>query len=240
VTDAAPPDGRGPLGTSPAGPPEPEELGRAGPTLIAGSLAVLACVLLLAVLANAVRDQETFWVDTVGNGFMHGFASPAMDALMGVATFSGTNPVLLVMTAGIAILLVAARRHREALFLGVVVVGSMLLNTALKLVFQRPRPVLPWATVPPDYSFPSGHAMNSMAFALAVGVIAWRLLGPRRGGIVLAIAVAWSAVVGLSRIYLGYHYVTDVLAGFATAVVWVAVVVWAFRIAAGRRGNSRA
>ena len=231
--------GSGPLGASPPGPPEPEEVRRAGPLLIAGSLAVVACVLLLGILANAVREQETFWIDTVGNTFMHGFASPTIDTVMGTATFIGRNVVLLALTTGIAIVLVARRRHREALFLGVVVIGSMLLNSALKLVFQRPRPVLPWATVPADYSFPSGHAMNSMAFALGVGVIAWHLLGPRRGAVVLCAAVTASALIGLSRIYLGFHYVTDVVAGFATAVVWVAIVIWAFRAAARRRGNSR-
>ncbi len=220
----------GPLAGTPSAPPEASEIRRAGPLLLAGFVGLLACAFLLAVLAGAVRRSETFWLDTVGNTFMHGFASPAMDVVMNTASSIGLDIGLFVVAAVAGIVLVRSRRHREALFIAVVLVGSILLNGAMKLFFHRARPVLPWATTPPDYSFPSGHSMNSMALGLAITLVVWRLAGPRWGALSLVVALLVAGWIGLSRIYLGAHYPTDVLGGFATAALWVGIVVGVFRV----------
>jgi membrane-associated phospholipid phosphatase len=238
VTRSASPDDRDP--SAPSRPAVASERGgsrRPGWPVVAGSLSLVASALLLAVLADAVRRQQTFAFDATGNAFMHALASPALDALMAAATFAGMNVVLLGSTAVIAVALLVARRTREALFLPVVVAGSIVLNTAMKLVFQRPRPDLPWATAPPDFSFPSGHAMNSMAFALAVALVTWRLFGPRWGAVAFVVAVASAGLIGLSRIYLGVHYPSDVLAGFATAALWVAGVAIVAGLVRSNRGE---
>jgi undecaprenyl-diphosphatase len=230
-----PPGERGPLGPSPSAPPKPEEIKRGGPLLLVGFGALVACALVLAFLAGAVRRQETYQLDTVGNTFMHGFASPAMDLVMKGASSVGLDLGLFVIASGAALLLLRHRRNREALFIGVVLLGSILLNSGMKLFFHRARPVLPWAVVPPDYSFPSGHSMNSLALGLAITVVVWRLAGPRWGAVSLVASLAIAGLIGLSRIYLGYHYPTDVLGGFATAALWVGIVIGVFRIAARSR-----
>jgi undecaprenyl-diphosphatase len=237
--EGAPPSSeeRGPLAGTPSAPPEPEEVRRAGPLLLAGFVGLLACGYVLAVIATAVRRSETFALDTVGNTFMHGFASPAMDVVMNGATLVGRDVGLAVIAALAGLLLVRAGRHREALFIAVALVGAILLNWGMKLFFHRARPVLPWATAPPDFSFPSGHAMNSMALALAIALVVWRVGGRRWGIVAFVIALLAAGLIGLSRVYLGVHYPTDVLGGFATAALWVAVVVGVFRAASGWRAG---
>ena len=99
----------------------------------------------------------------------------------------------------------------------------------MKVFFQRPRPQLPWASVLPDYSFPSGHTMNSVAFYVALAVIVWSIRGRRAGLIATAVAIGLAVLVGISRIYLGYHYFTDVIGGFLAGISWVLICVAAFR-----------
>jgi undecaprenyl-diphosphatase len=102
------------------------------------------------------------------------------------------------------------------------------LNGTLKVVVHRPRPALPWANVLPDYSFPSGHTMNTVVFYLAIAMIVWVTLGRRPGAVAVALALVVSVAVGFSRIYLGYHYLSDVIGGFAAGLGWLLVVAVAF------------
>ena len=71
--------------------------------------------------------------------------------------------------------------------------------------------------------------MNSVAFYLALAVIVWSILGRRAGLIATALAIGISVLIGISRIYLGYHYFTDVIGGFLAGVSWVLICIAAFR-----------
>jgi len=115
--------------------------------------------------------------------------------------------------------LAASARRREAAFLLIAMVAELLLNLALKSAFARARPPLAGALVHAGgYAFPSGHAMASATFALALAVIAW----PTRWRVPAALlAAAFALLMGASRIYLGVHWLTDVLAGWAMAVAVV-------------------
>jgi undecaprenyl-diphosphatase len=106
--------------------------------------------------------------------------------------------------------------------------GSVALNGTLKVVVERPRPVLPWAHVLPDYSFPSGHTMNSLVFYLAIALVVWATYGKRPGALAVVLALAIAVAIGFSRIYLGYHYLSDVVAGLAAGIAWLLVVALAF------------
>ena len=106
--------------------------------------------------------------------------------------------------------------------------GSALLNIAAKAFFARPRPGL-WTSIAPatGYSFPSGHAMGSMTLAAVLALLAW----PTRWRWAVCGAMAFFvAMVGLSRVYLGVHYPSDILAGWAAALAWtVGAYALAFR-----------
>ena len=148
---------------------------------------------------------------------------------MNAATFAGSNlfiPPLFVIAIA---LLLRIRRPGAALFLVAASGGALLLNGLMKVYFQRPRPQLPWASTLPDFSFPSGHTMNSVAFYVALAVIIWSVRGRRSGAVALAVAIVLCGLIGLSRIYLGYHYFTDVLGGFLAGASWLLIVLTAFR-----------
>jgi undecaprenyl-diphosphatase len=177
-----------------------------------------------------VRDQEVFWLDSWATPFLHNIQSPAFNALMlGLTTMGSTLIVLPVfVTVGGALLVV--KRYGAFLFLCVALGGAMLIDFLMKLIFERPRPKLDYAAVLPDYSFPSGHAMNSVAFYVTIGLIAWSVFG-RKVGVIATIAMAVLAFgIGVSRIDLGYHYLTDVVGGWLAGIMWLLVVGAVFRI----------
>jgi undecaprenyl-diphosphatase len=230
-------DQKGPPSRLPADPtsagPLPAQVGAPAPAasamLLIGFFGLAACLVLFGILAEGIRDQEVYTLDVWANPFFHGLASPFMDTVMNAATFAGSNlfiPPLFVIAIAI---LIRIHRPGAALFLTVTSGGSLLLNGLMKVFFQRPRPQLPWANVLPDYSFPSGHTMNSVAFYVALAVIIWSIRGRRSGTIALAVAIALSGLIGLSRIYLGYHYFTDVLGGVLAGTGWLLIVLAAVR-----------
>src|SRR5439155_9760708 len=119
-------------------------------------------------------------------------------------------PVLVVVGGS----LLVVKRYGAFLFLLLALGGSMLIDFIMKRIFERPRPKLDYASVLPDYSFPSGHAMTGVAFYVAIALIAWSVFG-RRVGLIATVAAAVLAFgIGVSRIYLGYHYLTDVVGGW--------------------------
>jgi len=99
----------------------------------------------------------------------------------------------------------------------------------LKVSFARARPIPFFDTLLPDsYSFPSGHALYAACF---YGVLAWLVAARIRDRslkiLIWVLAVMIALLIGLSRIYLGVHYPSDVIAGYAAAIVWVLTVIWA-------------
>lgn len=124
------------------------------------------------------------------------------------------------VTAAAAFLFLRRGRTNDAALVLLALGGAGLLNAALKLAFHRPRPEL--ASVRLDtYSFPSGHAAVSAVLLAFAFLAARRVRGWRgRGGIVLA-ALAAAAAVAFSRLYLGAHYLSDVLAGSSLGLAWV-------------------
>jgi undecaprenyl-diphosphatase len=189
---------------------------------------LFACLLAFGRIAEEIHRQEAIALDAVVTPMLHGWATPALDQAMWAITTIGSTVVVAPLFILLELVLLWVRRRREALFLAVAILGSVLLNTSMKLVFQRPRPQLPWAQTPLDYSFPSGHTMNGLVFYLAVALVLWVVLGPRIGVVATAAATVLAVLIGISRIYLGAHYFTDVAAGFLAGLAWLLVVSSAF------------
>lgn len=198
-------------------------------SVVLGFVGLIASLVALGSIAQGVRTQEVFALDTWATPFLHGIASPAMDALMDALTGIGSSLVIAPIFVVVVAWLLGTRRYSAALFLGVATGGGLVLQEAMKLFFARPRPQLPWAPVLPDYSFPSGHTMNAIIFYVALALIAWSVSGRRIGLLALVIAVVVALGVGVSRIYLGYHYLTDVVGGVLAGIAWLLVVGAAFR-----------
>lgn len=147
---------------------------------------------------------------------------PWVEEMMRDFTALGGSGVLFFLTASVIGYLLIQRRFRAALLVGLAVGGGMILSQLLKSVFGRPRPdLVPYGTYVYFASFPSGHSMLSAATYLTLGALLARLQKRRRLKIyVLFLAVTITFLVGVSRIYLGVHWPTDVLAGWTAGAVW--------------------
>jgi len=169
-------------------------------------------------LADEVHEAEAIPFDAPILLFARGLAHDGFDAVF--LFFSRIGYAWGVVPVDIALVLVlpALRRWREGLFAAVATVGSALLNLGTKRLFARDRPGL-WESIAPEttYSFPSGHAMGSMTLALVLVLLAWPT---RARGWVLAAMAVFVPMVGLSRVYLGVHYPSDILAGWSAAAIW--------------------
>ncbi len=177
-------------------------------------------------LSDEVLDGETRQFDDVTRAAVHQLASPAMTNVMRGISFLGSTLFLTIAT-GIVIVCFALRKWgREARLFALTMIGASLLNISLKLAFKRPRPVPFFDLLPPEtYSFPSGHALTSCCFFGAfAAILTARIKRKRVRTAVWIVCATMFLLIGLSRIYLGVHYTTDVIAGFAAALIWILVV----------------
>ncbi len=204
--------------------------------LLGMSFAAALTLLLFAWLTRSIAARVALPFDIGAGEALHGFASPALDAFAGAITFLGLIPVLAVAVVAVAVPLWRRGRRREVALLVVALVGAVALNYALKAVFDRPRPALPWAHTDRTSAFPSGHAMDSIAAYLGIAGVIGAAWGARAGRIAFAVAVPLVLLIGLSRVYLGLHYVSDVIGGYLAGLCWLCGVFVAFE---GRRHRAR-
>lgn len=137
-------------------------------------------------------------------------------------TALGSRAVLTLATTAVAVFFSLMRRHREALLLVGGTLGGVVTMSVLKLLVARPRPIqVPGIIDDASSSFPSGHAMLSAIVYLSLGSILSSLVTARRlQNYIFAVALSLTFLVGLSRVYLGVHYPTDVLAGWTLGLLW--------------------
>lgn len=142
-------------------------------------------------------------------------------------TALGSAPVLLVFLGGVGGALAARRQYHAIVFLVAASAGGFLMNDALKDLFSRPRPELALRlTEVRSLSFPSGHAMQSAIIYLTLAAFLARLVEGRALKVYfVAFAFLLTFIVGVSRVYLGVHYPSDVLAGWCAGLAW-AIVCW--------------
>ena len=142
-------------------------------------------------------------------------------------TSLGSGSVLVLIVTAVIVYLLLIRRPATALFIFVAVAGGQVLSSLLKAGIDRPRPELVSHLVnETTLSFPSGHAMLSAVTYLTLGALAARFLPGRTTKIyVLSLAVLTTLLVGTSRVYLGVHWPSDVLAGWCAGFVW-AMLCW--------------
>jgi undecaprenyl-diphosphatase len=205
--------------------------------LIVGLLAAAAALLLFTWLGREVLEGEALRLDARLRMLAHASASPTVTAIMVAASFYGGPAVLIPAALVAAIAFLAHGWHRGALLVVLTVTGAALLNWLLKLTFGRVRPEAFFDyPLPGSPSFPSGHALYAASIfgGLAALLTARLKHGPVRVGVWVAAAFL-ILLVGFSRVYLGVHYPSDVLAGYSIAVIWVTFVALGDRLARHRR-----
>ena len=194
--------------------------------------------LLFAWLGDEVLEGDTRAADEQLRALVGGIASPRLTEIMVFASVWGAPLRLSVLAAAAVATFLIRGWPRGAVLVVVTLLGAGALDGGLKLLFGRARPMafFDHYPSPESFSFPSGHALFATAFFGGLAVLLWgRLAHPAlRVGVALA-AGSLILLIGFSRIYLGVHYPTDVLGGFAAGTVWVAAVALGDRIAAHRR-----
>jgi undecaprenyl-diphosphatase len=180
---------------------------------------VLAPLAVFGKIAEDVWERENLTHDAPLLYFIHAYATPSRDVWAIFLTQLGGVHIMALVSAALVLLLLQQRRFRDARFFALSVGGAALLNVLVKAFFGRARPQL-WLSPAPelDYGFPSGHSMLTMAFVAALVIIAW----PTRGRWpMLVLGGAFVALIGLTRLYLGVHFPSDVLAGWCASLAWV-------------------
>jgi len=214
--------------------------GEAGPTAkrsarrfwlrLLGGLLVAGVVLQLSAwFASEVFEGETLVFDTRVRETIHQSAFPTLTSAMIGLSFIGAPAFLLGLGCVVLAVLILLKWKREAWLFAITMAGAAALDIGLKGAYARIRPEPYFDYVlPSSYSFPSGHALGSFAF---FGIIAW-LISARVDNAVAAWCIRLTAallilLIGVSRVYLGVHYPTDVLAGYLAALIWVTSVILA-------------
>ena len=196
--------------------------------LLLGVLTIIVgAVFAFAWLADEMLEGDTRAFDGAVRGWAHGFAAPAMTS--GMQAVSRLGSVVVLTIAGVVVVAVSLyrRRKRDAVLVTAALAGSAVLGSALKYAFQRTRPIAFVDASPVSFSFPSGHALGAFCFYGAMALI---LSAQVRGRVaqvgIHAAAFGLIVLIGFSRIYLGVHYPSDVVAGYAVAAAWLWAVAY--------------
>ncbi|MFS0881533.1 phosphatase PAP2 family protein [Metabacillus niabensis] len=195
--------------------------------LIIGLVALLVNVLMIVQLSATLIREEFFSFDKAVISTVRSFSSETMDAVMLFITELGSSFTLgTLLLVGMILLFLKRKDKVASLFFFLVVAGGGLVNSLLKNLFERERPNVNRLIEIDGFSFPSGHSMGSMLF---YGFLVYLLFRSKQRkqrkiglGILLCIIIL---LIGISRIYLGVHYPSDVLAGFIAGFIWLSICI---------------
>jgi undecaprenyl-diphosphatase len=237
--------------TGNARPGWPHWLGRARPrdrselAVLVGAIVTLLLVVCVSKLASEVLEGETQRFDKAVLIALRNPADPTQPigprwlviAALDI-TALGSPAVLGLTVLAVGGFLLLQGKWRMALFVMVASFGGWFINGALKQLFQRPRPdVVSHLREVVTMSFPSGHALQSAVVYLTLGALSMRIAErPVTKFYCMAVAMLVTALVGASRVYLGVHYPTDVIAGWLIGLTW-ALLCWLIERSLERRAG---
>ena len=204
--------------------------------LVSLSVAVLS-LFLFAWIADGVAHDRTAGLDLAIRNQVHAYASPPVTRAMIFISFLGGDGLTAAAILSV-IAFLAFHWRRAALWMVVTILGAVVLDLSLKYAFHRPRPVPFFVPVPYTYSFPSGHSLFSFCFYVVLaGLLAGRMQSRLGRILVWTLAAVLVAAIGLSRIYLGVHYPSDVIAGYLAAALWVSTLLALDRVRIERKST---
>ena len=190
---------------------------------------LLAALLLFAAIALAIGVEAAGWLPGFDSALAEDLRQrmqPAVLRVVAAASHLGDLGSVATMTAIVLAVLLMRRQLQLATCWTIAMAGIVPLNSGLKALFQRPRPLHNHGfIVEHSWSFPSGHAFGAIVFYGMLAYVLLRLLPHRWHRVVIAAAIAMVTVIGLSRIVLQVHYFSDVVAGYASGLIWLVLCI---------------
>jgi undecaprenyl-diphosphatase len=188
-----------------------------------------ALLVLFGLVAENVVHAQLPQPDVLVRARVHQWTAPALTTSMRYLSTLGSTPFLFGLLFVVSLGLLLSHRLRTATLLVGTMTGAALIELALRYSFHRVRPTPFFGPSISTYSFPSGHALGSVCFYGVVAVLlAARARGHLQRLLVCGTAALLILLIGLSRIYLGMHYLTDVLAGYLAGACWASAIGWGF------------
>jgi undecaprenyl-diphosphatase len=187
------------------------------------SLSFWVPVIVFLRLAGEVIEKEPLSFDVSILNFLHAHANKFLDSFFIAVTTLGSPIVMIILAAIVATILLFHKKQKDLTLIIVLgVAGAGIANVILKLLFHRDRPSS-WhpMIVESGFSFPSGHAMLSAAAITAIVIALWRT---KWRWPALIIGGLFVLLVGVSRLYLGVHYPSDIIAGWCVSIAWVVLI----------------
>ncbi len=204
--------------------------------LVLGLTGVIGVAIFLSLATRIDASSTASHIDLALARSLHAAKTPLVTDVLRVVTFLGEGWIQMIIGLVVGGLLLRVRRKLWALSWAFALAGGGILNSTLKLAYQRPRPVFADPIlIASGFSFPSGHSMGTFILAgmgAYLGVL--HTNGRGRHVAIVATALAWAVTMGFSRMYLGVHYLTDVVGGFAAGSCWLAVCISGVEVARRR------
>jgi membrane-associated phospholipid phosphatase len=205
------------------------------PKMVLAALLFMVALFLFIFLVHEIFQEKEYLFDTQFIAIVAQYRSPGFMKAMQAFSFFGSSAFLLPAYIALTAYFLIKRRRGYSINIALMGIGSTILLNALKLIFHRHRPGPALLFNLHTYSFPSGHSVSSIIF---VSVLCWLLWRTGRPVIfkwlLSALLFLFAVTVGFSRIALGVHYPSDVLAGILLGISWVAAVWWWMLYLAGK------
>lgn len=191
---------------------------------------LLGSLFIFLKLADHILNKKFIFFDNTIIYFIYAFRDQTNTAIITGITFLG-NEYFLGTAIIITILLLARKHKKDAFIFAFIFFFGIALNLLLKDMFHRPRPLYAPLAHETSYSFPSGHAMNSLVFYMSLAYFIFHHTKNKKMGIILACIFGILVFcIGISRVYLGVHYPSDVVAGYAAGLTWLCLVFLAEKV----------
>jgi undecaprenyl-diphosphatase len=201
----------------------------------------LLCAIGFGLIALLVSDKKIAQFDSTIIAFIQGLESPGLTSIMKFFTFIGSGTQVVIIALLVIFFLFKVLHHRRELILFIwVVLGTTILNEILKTIFHRARPTIHRIVDANGFSFPSGHSMAAFSLYGVIAFLIWRHLSTSLGrGLLIIFSIFMIIMIGVSRIYLGVHYPSDVLGGFLASGCMLAVSIWFYQSYMEKRSKSK-
>lgn len=169
--------------------------------------------------------------DSIIISWIQGLEAPWLTSVMHVFTFIGSTPtVIVIFLISLFIQFKFLHHRKEIVVFLILLLGTVGWNQLLKIIYQRERPTLHRLIEETGYSFPSGHSMAAFALYASLAFLLWRHLSTKTSRtMVILISICMILLIGISRIYLGVHYPSDVIGAYFASGCWFTFIVWIFQ-----------